>query len=230
MANLRILWHRDRQQRYAFKDYLRKTIRTIADSVREDHEEGTEAEQYIEAESGKSELYDPFKLDFGDSTRGLWIMFADTAPTPDGALKFVKTFGFLKHKHSEPVKFICDEIMEMRALREILDGKDWPALVRWMLTKGKAIKLRPVLDQWKEELAAPSLFFSPNSLIDAMYLQAVQDATNCTDYRKCDRPGCPEWVAVGPGTGKKRTKKPVFYCTPKCQSAHAYMRKKGEVK
>ena len=69
----------------------------------------------------------------------------------------------------------------------------------------------------------------PRSLQAAIYLQALQHATSGAELRKCSRPGCPEYRSVGPGTGRTRTNRPVWYCSPTCQKAAAYLRKKGEI-
>lgn len=55
---------------------------------------------------------------------------------------------------------------------------------------------------------------------------AIQNAWSGNELWKCDRRGCPHYVAVGPGTGRWRHKRPVYYCSPKCQKAAAYERLK----
>ena len=155
---------------------------------------------------------------------------AGTAQTADGALSFVSRFGFLSNNgHLEIVESICHQMEVLRTLGECIDREDWTTLTRWIDDNAKAIRLHPVLNQ-RDGYPRPDLFFAPDTLIDAIYLQALQDATSATDLRKCDCPGCPEWAAVGPGTGRWRTGRPTFYCTPKCQKAHQYMRKKGKAK
>ena len=76
-------------------------------------------------------------------------------------------------------------------------------------------------------IADPILFFAPNTLMDAIYLQAFQEATSSAELLQCGRPGCPEYWAVGPGTGRRKPdhKSKVHFCSPKCQKAHAYMKK-----
>lgn len=176
------------------------------------------------------------RLDFQDRCKGdgLWRQLADTKPTEEGAVTFVRRFGFLHTRgRRESVAFICEQIKVMRSIVDAIKREDWAALDLWLLDHGKAIRLRPVFHQ-QEGWLRPDLFFAPNTLLDAIYLRALQDATSGTDLRKCHRPGCPEYRAVGPGTGRWRTNRPanrpVFYCTPKCQKAHAYMKLKGESK
>ena len=161
---------------------------------------------------------------------GLWKRLAKTEPTEEGALEFVERYGFLQSTGDrEYVHVICHHIEVMGWLREAIDNKAWKALKPWLEKHCGAIRLHPEFRQ-EDGWPRPDLFFVPETLLDAIYLQALQDATSGTDLRKCDRPGCPEYRAVGPGTGKWKTNRPVFYCTPKCQKAHAYMKSKGASK
>ena len=217
MANLQLLWPLDR-----VGYHLEKIPAGSGHTTAHGHDEY----EVVVAESGKKDFGDRMKID------GLWRQLADTTANANGALSFVSRFGFLRSKgRRETVDFICHGIEVMRALNKCIHQEDWPALDLWLRDNADAdaIRLHPVFDQ-REGYPRPDLFFAPNTLMDAIYLQALQDATSGTDLRKCDRPGCPEYVAVGPGTGRKRTGRPAFYCTPKCQKAHQYMRKKGEVK
>lgn len=147
-----------------------------------------------------------------------------------GALNFVRTYGFLRAEHGgrENVEFIANEIRVARAVVRAIERKDWSVLERWAFDNASKIGLRPVF-QYIEPEDRSELFFAPKTLIDAIYLQALQDVANATEFETCDRPGCPEWFAVGPGTGRARVKRASGrrYCTPKCEKAHAYMRKKG---
>lgn len=46
----------------------------------------------------------------------------------------------------------------------------------------------------------------------------------------CDHPSCDVVFAIGPGTNQPRLNREVAYCTPKCQKAHAYMKRKDAAK
>ncbi len=83
-----------------------------------------------------------------------------------------------------------------------------------------------VIFDWREGMERPDLYYRPGSLLSAIYLQALQDASGGAELQKCDRPGCPKYFQVGPGTGRPRLNRGVAYCTPKCQKAHAYMKRK----
>jgi hypothetical protein len=163
---------------------------------------------------------------------GIWRRLADTEPSVEGALGFVTDFGFLASKRRrESAEFICQQVEVMRSVVTAIDREDWDALDLWLTDHGKTIRLRPEFRQ-KEDWPRPDLFFAPDTLLNGIYLKALQDATGGTELVKCDMPGCPEWFAVGPRTGHSRVKRAsgLRFCTPKCQKAHAYLRKKGELK
>ena len=150
-----------------------------------------------------------------------------------GAMDFVENYGFLgegMQDGRESVDFIAHNIRVARGLVRVIDRKDWINIQRWAIVNSKSIKLYPEFRYLGNDRS--ELFFGPGNLIDAIWLQALQDIANATQFETCDRPGCPEWFAVGPGTGHTRVNRPggARYCTPKCQRAHAYMRKKGASK
>ena len=192
---------------------------------------------YVVANQGKPLFEDRFKI------QGLYRRLAELGtarnrrPRPanaKGALDFVENYGFLEeraHGHRESVDRIAHSIRVARALVRAIDKKDWFSIERWVFENAKGIRLYPHFHYFKDEDRS-ELFFGPGSLIDAILLQALQDVANATQFETCDRPGCPEWFAVGPGTGRARVNRPggARYCTPKCQRAHAYMKKKGASK
>lgn len=222
MARLRLQWPRDLDG-YEIEQFRSRSGRTLGEGGGSDDPpfEGL----YIVALAQRAqEIHDPLKID------GVWRRLADAEPTAEGALGFVKSFGFLTSKRRrESVAFICQHIEAMRSIVAAIDREDWTTLDLWLTDNRKALRLHPVFLQ-EEGWPRPDLFFAPNTLLDAIYLQALQDATSGTELEKCDRPACPEWFAVGPGTGHARVKRPVRYCTPKCQKAHAYTKKKGVAK
>ena len=192
---------------------------------------------WIVANQGKPFFEDRFKI------QGLWRRLAELGtarnrrPRPanaKGALDFVENYGFLRerdHGGRESVEFIAHNIRVARALVRVIDRKDWSRLDRWALDNASAIRLHPKF-HFIEDDDRSELFYGPNTLIDAIWLQALQDVANGTELIKCDRPGCPEWFAAGPGTGRQKIhervdRPPVRYHSPSCQKAHAYMKKKG---
>ena len=125
----------------------------------------------------------------------------------------------------------------MRNLVNAIDKKRWSALTEYLdgagsdsgMQIGGIGRLGAVFD-WREGMELPELYYRPGSLLNAIYLQALQDASGGAELQRCDRPGCPKYFKVGPGTGRPRLNRGVAYCNPTCQKAHAYMKKKGASK
>lgn len=222
MAHLKLLWGRN------LAGYRVETVgsgKTLMDSER----------QQIVAVQGKPETYDRFSVPGLARRLALWRPGNEHMPRPDnaeGALDFVQRYGFLRSFHTGPegVDFIASQIRVAQQLVSLTDAKDWNGIQAWADHNAKAIRLHPTFEYLEDEDRA-EMFFAPATLLDAIWIQALQDIAKATDLRSCDRPGCPEWFAVGPGTGRPRDlpkdREGVRYCGPKCQKAHAYMRTKG---
>ena len=226
MAKLRLMWPID------LKGYLVEPIRprsgpTLAEGGGGDDRPGEGL--YVIRNGGKLDFQDRLKID------GLWRKLAETEPTKDGALEFVSHYGFLwGNRREESVVSISNEIKVMRSLVAAIDRHDWPILDLWLLDNRKAIRLHPEFQQ-DEEWSNPGLFFRPGSLRDAIFLQALEDVTRGTELWKCQAPGCREYRRVGPGTGRWKPRndahgRRVFYCSPKCQKSHQYLKRKGKSK
>ena len=175
------------------------------------------------ANPGPSIVRDGGKLNYDrDSMKidGLYPRLADCPPTPQGALDFIRKYGFLNGKRSELVEFICHEIKVVRSLLAVKKSGDWEKLYLWMIDNPKASRLKPVLLGGDP----PQLFFQPTTLLDAIYLQFFEDMSGGANLKFCKRPGCGEWFRYGPGTLHRATAQ---FCSPKCQKADDYQKRKG---
>ncbi len=154
----------------------------------------------------------------------LYGRLADNEPTAEGALAFVTKYGFLTNAaNREPAEGICDQIKLMRHLLALRDDRNQDALDKWLNKNSKVIRLNAVI----REGQCPRLFFEPERLSDAIYLQFFQDIESGANVRLCARPGCGEWFYFGPGTNPPR-RNTAIYCSPKCQKAHSFAKSKGE--
>ena len=145
----------------------------------------------------------------------------------EGALDFVKRYGFLRDPNGpETVDFIAGHILAAQKLFPLIHHKKHRAVERWTEANFSNIHLHPNFNYYEAEDESV-LFFHPVSLIDAIYLQALQDVAESAIFEKCDRWGCPEWFKVGPGTGHKNIDRggPRF-CSPKCQKADQWRKLK----
>jgi hypothetical protein len=159
--------------------------------------------------------------------------------TAEGALDFVRTYGFLRRIHGpEPVETIVHEIRVAQSVVEFIDSKDWKSLFWWAFDNREAIRVQVKFTHFEDDDTL-ELFFGPKTLIDAIYLQALDDVAAGTEFEACDNPGCGKWFRVGPGSGRKRIKygrrdetgrRKRRFCSPKCQSQFAYRLRKGEIK
>ena len=187
------------------------------------------AGRYIVRNSPKLESTTPLRC------VGLYRQLANVSDD-DSALEFVKRHGFLTRAKAkdQPVGDVLDRAADMRGLVDAINKKRWGALTDALNRAGQDSifqiggigRLGAVFD-WREGMERPELYYRPGSLLSAIYLQALQDASGGAELQKCDRPGCSKYFQVGPGTGRPRLNRGVAYCTPKCQKAHAYMKKKG---
>ena len=174
---------------------------------------------WIRGLGGAINHYDCMKLE------GLYRRFAGYPANKKGALAFVKKHGFLKAKlpnSKEAVRTICDAIREMSLLLRAKDRGDWAALNSWLKKNRRSrdfIRVDPVLIGG----SPPQLFYQPASLRDAIFLQFFEDLSTGATLKHCKRPGCEEWFRFGPGTGHRSTAE---YCSPKCQKAHDYAKRK----
>lgn len=224
MAQLQLRWPRD-SDGYHLETTPAGSGRTILES----HDEIT----WIVANRGRPQLVDAMKIHGLVRRLASWRRAQHHMLRPanaKGALDFVEKYGFLAAGYGtrEAVGFIAHHITVARELVRVINRKDWPSLEKWAFDNAQAIRLHPTFAHIEDEDRS-ELFFEPSKLIDAIYIQALQDVANATQFETCGRPGCPEWFAVGPGTGRSRVKRPsgLRYCSQKCQKAHDYMKKKG---
>jgi hypothetical protein len=176
-------------------------------------ESSEDAETWIVRNGGEDYEGDRLKVD------GLYRRLAGCRSTEKGALDFVRRFGFLKGECTESVNFICEKIKVFRHLISLKQSQKWESLRHWMKHESEFIRLNPEL------LAGdpPEVFFRPSTLLDAIYLQFFEDLSSGANLRLCKRPGCREWFKYGPGTLHRNTAQ---YCSPKCQNAHKYAKRK----
>jgi hypothetical protein len=164
---------------------------------------------------------------------GLCRRLADCPATHEGVLEFVNTYGFLfkpKAPHGEHLDEIFRAIDSARMFVARVKAKDWHRLAaildnwgqdRMFLTGGVGrLGVKFAVDPGASR---PTLLLQPADLYNAALVQLLDEATSGRPLKKCIRPGCPEYFTYGPGTPKRET---AIYCSPKCQKAHEYMRRK----
>lgn len=164
----------------------------------------------------------PLKVD------GVYLQLADVKSKED-ALGFVSLFGFLRREkaRSEPVDEVLEAAEDMRRIIDAGEKGDWEFLRGWLEVAGGVGRLGVHLVPKTGQL--PDLQFRPQTLLDAVRVQALQDLTGATKIRKCANPACPAWFKYGPGTNPPR-RKTALYCKTACEKAYAYQKKKESEK
>jgi hypothetical protein len=178
----------------------------------------------ITPKGGSIDSYNPLKID------GLYRRLADSKLTPEAAIEFTNRYGFLINTRDiypfkdippgQSLTIFYVEVRKYRRLVKLIDKGKWNAIVRQINTIAGfgAMRVGAEIDR---DTNLPTLRFSPNSLLSVMDLQIILDVTGGVQLKKCEF--CPNWFKFGPGTGKRET---AIYCSPKCQKAHQYQKKK----
>ena len=167
--------------------------------------------RYLMPGGTASERYRPLE-DFP----GLFIEFAALEPSPKGVVEFCSKYG-----HPESDKYwdetpegrrvdrICFEIEQMKTAVDLWISGDVSGLAGFLLVREPqaSIKFRAIPgEKW------PSLIIQPNSLLDGMWLQFMQAASEHRKFQKCA--ACPTWFAYGKGTKRRNT---AIYCSDRCR-------------
>ena len=155
---------------------------------------------------------------------GLYERLAACPTSEEGILKFVNEYGLLTDDKISLVGGFRNSVEVINQLLWAKRTRKWEMLRDWMKENSAAIQLHPVLLEGE----TPQLFFRPARLKDAIYLQFFEDLSSGAELKRCEREGCSEWFKYGPGSDPPRRRTAQF-CSPKCQKAHEYVRKKERV-
>lgn len=165
-----------------------------------------------------------------DHHPALFREFADTPQTSEGVLDFANRFGLLFpdgafEKQRDGSEYLPDWFKHIQSFQAGIGfaehgqrGWDFaPAQFEVQVTKNVSVHLVK-----RDERELPQLAMRPRSLIAAMWLQyGLWISTPNMKLRRCVY--CSTWFTYGPGTGRRETAR---YCSPKCQKAHQYAKKK----
>ena len=150
-----------------------------------------------------------YRLDLDGANGGLFRQFAALEPSPEEILRFADEYGCLMNTDGAVERFTEWQFWMalMKDLVAALDdsrNKDF-----WGLFNGVsghpweplfAARIKPHTDPSKSRLK-----LIPNSLLAAMWLQLANAGTKSTAFKQCEF--CPHWFPVGPGTGRKPSKR-----------------------
>ena len=156
----------------------------------------------------------------------IYEQLANCEKSEDGILTFVNKFGLLYNRDKkEKVETFLTARSELKKLLVAKKRDDWGAASKWIEKHPKAIRLNAGIGYSNTD--RPQLEFRPQNLMGLIVAQLIQDWSNGAKYKFCTRPGCGEYFYFGSGTDHRETAE---YCSPKCQNAHAYAKRKEKKK
>ena len=138
-----------------------------------------------------------------DNSQTLFGIFAATATTPEGVLKFVQSYGPLTAYGNDQGDRVAEIIRRAELMRDTL---------KWMSAQprrrmageetffGPGIALHAWLD-WDRGSRSPVWKFRPSTLIDGLWLQFAQVVTRGVRIRACKH--CADLFEAGLGTGRR---------------------------
>jgi len=141
-----------------------------------------------------------------DRSRTLFRIFATSATTPEGLLKFVQRYGPITLEGNEKGDLVGYAIRKAQLMQDTLRwharqrGSDKPSL--------DSVTLHARLD-WDEK-GSLSFKLRPNSLVDGLWLQFAQEVTRGVHIRACKH--CGDLFETGVGTGRRLDAK---FCSDK---------------
>ena len=167
---------------------------------------------------------------------GLCRMLAECEKTPAGALGFISKFGFLHRADAKEqlVDEVYSAIDQARWLHEAVEQKEWRQISEALAQAGQTglshhggVGRLGVLFNLPPGTERPELRFAPASLLEAAYIQILDDAASGADLKRCKSPACDKYFRRGAGTNHRTTAE---YCSTSCRTRHAYLRRIGRAK
>lgn len=171
----------------------------------------------IKGKGGPSSAY---RLDLEGADAGLFREFAALEPTQEAILRFANEYGCLMNRDGAHERFTRWEfwIARMKDLIAALDDGRNNDFWRLFNEEAEGLDLtEPLFAARIEPHPIPSkarFKMVPNSLLAAMWLQLANASTKSTAFKQCEF--CPHWFPVGPGTGRKPSKR---FCSNRCRVA-----------
>jgi hypothetical protein len=160
-----------------------------------------------------------------DGDTGLYVVFANYPPTPDGIRKFCNEFGLLEHKQENGgwiSKDVNDDLRQQARMKRALMLRDCDDLAgATAIINSARPSLLPRL--WIDSEGAMRMSLQPPTLVAGMWLQFALDLAGGATIKRCGREGCSKPVIAGPGTDRRSSLK---YCSQQCRDAAHYAEKK----
>jgi hypothetical protein len=167
---------------------------------------------------------------------GVYREFADLGLTADGALEFVRKYGFLVRPPSErqePVDGIVHRAEEMARLLTLYEKRNWSALAAELNIAAHISTMHAVGDlgivfQWThgDKTTLPQVKLRPSNLFSALKVQLLLGLSAGVELRRCRLPTCTKWFT----TSEKGHRSTRVYCGREHMQRHNYELKKERLK
>jgi len=175
---------------------------------------------FIRPRGGLLRYYRPLEVD------GLWLRFAESCKSIDGALSFANEFGCIFELHDEfpdAAEQIGDFLNAAEVIRQIserIEAGDRISAAKILNHTGRPLVTETV--RYDERTAAFEHVLVPVTLMSALLHQAAQAISGDRHFRRCRNEGCPNWFRVGPRAHTARRE----FCSDRCRVASARRQKK----
>jgi hypothetical protein len=175
---------------------------------------------FIRPRGGPLRYYRP--LDSED----LWLRFAESCKSVDGALSFASEFGFILTLHTEfpdSPEQVDDFLGAAELIRQIaqrLDAGDRISAAKLLNEAGGAHVTEVIL--FNERTASFERILTPMTLLSALLHQVAEAISGDRRFRRCRYKGCPNWFRVGPRASTARSE----FCSDRCRVASARRQKR----
>jgi hypothetical protein len=178
---------------------------------------------FIQPRGGPLRYYYPLGFE------GLWLRFAESCKSVEGALSFANEFGLPLTLESElpgagdEVSDFLREAELLRKIAERLDAGDRVSATKLLNEGGGAHVTEAILPN--EKTAAFEVVLIPTTLLSALLHQAAEAIGGDRRFRRCRNEGCPNWFRVGPQAHTARRE----FCSDRCRVASARRQKREKL-
>jgi len=178
---------------------------------------------FIRPLGGPLRYYRPLDSD------GLWLRFAESCKSIEGALSFANEFGCILQLHNEfpdapeQVDDFLSAAGMIRQIAECLDAGDRISAAKVLNETGGPLVTETV--RYNERTAAFEHVLIPVTLLSALLHQVAQAISGDRRFRRCRNEGCPNWFRVGPRAHTARRE----FCSDRCRVASARRQKREEI-
>jgi len=153
-----------------------------------------------------------------DEHPGLWRQFVETCSSIEGVLTFVREFGLLTDRETEPADEILRTAERIRRIVTLFDEGDRAGAARLLNLHPPRIS-EPLY--WNDRSARFETRLVPFTLRHALLHQAAETIASNYQWRRCRNEGCPHWFRLGQGAHTIRRE----FCSNRCRVAHARRQK-----